>query len=122
MPDWDPWYGAAIGIVGMVVVPIAIHLRNLSFKKTDKGLHEVRAWCPHSFIDIVSEGILVNATFISPPGQLHYTCERCGMSLANEQFAERLVYKPQGNNAREMVDDYIRREKRFEKAIKKYRG
>lgn len=59
----------------------------------EKFLSRARNACPHAFSVITGEDNLpsIQIAISSPPGQWHYTCQRCGQNFQDGQMAIKLV-------------------------------
>ena len=93
----------------------------------EKFLSRARNACPHAFFVIAGEDNLpsIQIAISSPPGQWHYTCQRCGKNFQEGEMAIELVasrykfdlaqktYDPEG--ALLMLKD----EKKFTRILKK---
>ena len=59
----------------------------------EKFLSRARNACPHAFSVITGEDNLpsIQIAISSPPGQWHYTCQRCGQDFQDGKMAIQLV-------------------------------
>lgn len=82
--------------------------------------------CPHAFLDLQEDpfGFRIVPTFVSPVGRLDYECQRCGLNgIYGENVVSFLTYRPpSGVSLLDVVKDFRKRERDFDKAIKKYEG
>ena len=116
--------GVVIAAFGVGVAVVA-HLRNRSFRGTQKGLSLVKSTCPHSFLDYREDtgAIEVIPAFFSPTGRLDYRCQRCGLSgIYDERLVQSLMFRPFGDTMLEVAKNYRKRDQAFERAVKKYEG
>ena len=117
---------AALGVIAAVVVPVAIHLHNRSFRGTSKGRASVVSTCPHAFLDLQEDpfGLRILPAFVSPMGRMDYECQRCRLNgIYDENVVTALTYKPSsGISLLDIVKDFNERERTFAKALKRYEG
>ena len=122
--EWLSLAGVVVAVVG-VGATLFVHLRNRSFRGTQKGLSLVQSTCPHStlhFREDTGEIELIPA-FFSPSGRLDYLCQRCGLSgIYDERLIHSLMFRPFGDTMLEVAKNYRKREQAFERAVKKYEG
>ena len=122
--EWLTLSGVVVAAIG-VVVTVFVHLHNRSFRGTPKGMSLVKSTCPHSHLNYRDDTgqIELIPTFYKMAGRFDYLCQRCGLSgIYDERLIQSLTYRPMGNTFRDVAKNYRKRERAFEKAIKKYDG
>ena len=126
--DWAVVIGsvaAVAAVIAAVVVPVALHFHNRSFRGSQKGWSLVTSTCPHAFMNLQENpfGIKIQSTFVSPFGRLDFECQRCRLTINGEHIVDVLTYKPPpGASLLDVVKDFRKRERAFGKAVKRYEG
>ena len=104
---------------------VLVHLHNRSFRGTSRGRSLTASTCPHAYLNFRDDtgAIEIVPTFFKPVGRFDFTCQRCGLNgIYDERLVQTLTYSPVGSTLLDVAKNFRKRERAFEKAIKKYDG
>ena len=115
------WWQILITIVGGIIalrVSMNFDINRWMEQKRRNQEERLPYLCTHVRMSPQPEGTLsVQSLFISPYGTTQYTCSRCGFWVIEAGTAHRISAEYWSDPAKR--HEYIKREKAFEKAVKK---
>ena len=112
--SWAGWLVAIVASLFLIRGTVRFDVNKWLENRREQKLDNIRALCPHMRVSFDGDRIMLNSTFVSPPGTTAWQCQVCGI-ITHDGGAVEASTKYWAEN----INELSKRNKKINKQLKR---